>query len=212
MSLPPSTLGRIPFYGILDTGYVSQEDWENKCLALLEGGAGIIQLRAKKESHEERKKLLERILPFFADTSAPLIINDDLELAAAYPNLGLHVGQDDISPREAREKLGPDRIIGLSTHSLIQAQAALCLASQINYFAVGPVFATGTKPDYTPVGLGLVREVRGLQPTLPFFCIGGINRSNLHQVRAAGAHGVVAVSDVLNDPDTASATRAYCVT
>jgi len=209
VSLPAPTLDRIPFYGILDTGYVSRQDWESKCLALLEGGAGILQLRAKKETNEERRQLLERILPFFSDTSVPLIINDDLELAAAYPNLGLHVGQDDISPREARAKLGPDRIIGLSTHSLIQAQAALCLASQINYFAVGPVFATGTKPDYTPVGLGLVRQVLALQPEIPFFCIGGINRTNLSQVRAAGAQGVVAVSDVLNDADTAAAVKAY---
>lgn len=210
MTLSRSALDRIPFYGILDTGYVSQQDWENKCLALLEGGAGIIQLRAKKENHEQKRQLLERILPFFADTSVPLIINDDLELAAAYPNLGLHVGQDDISPREARETLGPDRIIGLSTHSLIQAQAALCLVSQINYFAVGPVFATSTKPDYTPVGLSLVKQIRALEPPFPFFCIGGINRTNFAQVRAAGAYGLVAVSDVLEDPDTATAARVYC--
>jgi len=210
VSLPAPNLDHIPFYGILDTGYVSLQNWERKCLALLEGGAGIIQLRAKKETNEERRQLLERILPFFSDTSVPLIINDDLELAGAYPNLGLHVGQEDISPREARDKLGSGRIIGLSTHSLIQAQAALCLASQINYFAVGPIFATGTKPDYTPVGLGLVRQVRALQPALPFFCIGGINRTNLAQVRAAGAQGVVAVSDVLEDSETAAAVRAYC--
>ena len=209
MSLSAAQLQNIAFYGILDTGYVSRENWINKCKALLEGGAGIIQLRAKKESSDERRELLEEVLPLFSEVSVPLIINDDLELAASYPNLGLHVGQDDITPREARERLGPDRIIGLSTHSMLQAQAAICLKDLINYFAVGPIFATGTKPDYTPVGKSLITQVRTLEPPLPFFCIGGINRSNLPQVRAAGAKGVVAVSDVLEDPDTAEAVREY---
>lgn len=209
MSTSALSLQNISFYGILDTGYVAPEDWGSKCQALIEGGAGIIQLRAKKESHQERKALLEQILPLFEGLELPLIINDDLELAAAYPDLGLHVGQDDISPREAREQLGPDRIIGLSTHSLSQAQAAICQKELINYFAVGPIFATGTKPDYTPVGVELIQQVIAIEPPLPFFCIGGINRDSLAKVRAVGAKGVVAVSDVLQDADTVNAVRQF---
>ncbi len=173
MSTSALSLQNISFYGILDTGYVAPEDWGSKCQALIEGGAGIIQLRAKKESHQERKALLEQILPLFEGLELPLIINDDLELAAAYPDLGLHVGQDDISPREAREQLGPDRIIGLSTHSL------------------------------------LIQQVIAIEPPLPFFCIGGINRDSLAKVRAVGAKGVVAVSDVLQDADTVNAVRQF---
>ena len=209
MSANPVNLQNISFYGILDTGYVSREDWVSKCQALIKGGAGIIQLRAKSESHQERKALLEEILPLFEGLDIPLIINDDVELAAAYPHLGLHLGQDDLTPREAREQLGPERIIGLSTHSLLQAQAAVCQKDLINYFAVGPIFATGTKPDYTPVGVELIAQVRSLEPPLPFFCIGGINRDRLSRVRAAGARGVVAVSDVLEDTDTCSAVRQF---
>jgi thiamine-phosphate pyrophosphorylase len=77
----------------------------------------------------------------------------------------------------------------------------------LSYFAVGPVFATQTKPGYRAVGLELVTHVAGMQPAIPFFCIGGINRGNVHQVAATGARRVVAVSDILCDRDPAAAVR-----
>ena len=196
------------FYGILDTAYVNRDDWTAKCAALIEGGANIIQLRAKKESHTERVELLEAILPLFEDRPLPLIINDDIELALKYPGLGLHVGQDDLPATEARARLGSERILGLSTHSIEQAREAIDLGATLDYFAIGPVFATATKPDYPPVGLELVREVAALQPETPLFCIGGINRKNADEVKAAGAHRVVSVSDILCAADTAEAVRA----
>lgn len=197
------------FYGILDTGYVSDGEWEAKCEALIRGGAGVIQLRAKKESQDQRRALLERILPLFMGIHTPLIINDDIELVLQYPDLGLHVGQDDIAVTEARQRLGPQRYLGLSTHSPRQADAAMELADMLSYFAVGPVFSTQTKPDYIPVGLELVRYVARKKPTLPWFCIGGISRSNVQRVRDAGARGVVAVSDALCARDTAAAVREF---
>jgi thiamine-phosphate pyrophosphorylase len=203
------------FYAILDSGYVPSERWVQTARGLLHGGADLVQLRAKQETPEQRRRLLEAILPLFRPgavvaTPPPLVINDDLQLALAAPGLGLHVGQEDMPAPEARRALGPDRILGLSTHSLAQAQHAITLGPAIlSYFAVGPVFPTGTKPDYTPVGLGLVREVAALAPTLPFFCIGGITRANLAEVRAAGARRVVAVSDVLLAPDPAAAVREF---
>ncbi len=196
------------FYGILDTGYVTLERAREKCAALLAGGADIVQLRAKRETPQERRRWLETILPLFQETTVPLVVNDDLELALAYPGLGLHVGQDDLPPRIARAKLGPDRVLGLSTHSPEQAAAALAHGPDVlTYFAVGPVFATQTKPTYTPVGLELVRHVSALNPSLPFFCIGGINRRNAAEVKAAGATRIVVVSDVLLAEDTAAAVR-----
>jgi len=197
------------FYGILDTAYTSSERWVATCKALIEGGAGIIQLRAKHQSHPERKALLESILPLFASAkSPPLIINDDCELALQYPHLGLHIGQDDLPVAEARAALGPERMLGLSTHSPTQVEAAIAQADQLSYFAVGPVFATQTKPSYTPVGLELVHYTAQLGPSLPWFCIGGINRENIGQVKAHGGQRVVAVSDVLCDADPAAAIRA----
>ena len=196
------------FYGILDSSWVSTNQWIAKCRSLLEGGADLIQIRAKKETPDERRILLEAILPLFTDTPVPLIVNDDIELCLRYPNLGLHVGQDDLDATEARARLGPARILGLSTHSEAQAEKAIALGPDIlSYFAVGPVFATPTKPDYTPVGLELVQHVSRLASPLPFFCIGGITRRNLHQVTAAGAQRIVVVSDVLSAADTAQAVQ-----
>jgi thiamine-phosphate pyrophosphorylase len=188
------------FYAILDTGYVPRERWRATCATLIEVGAGLLQIRAKRETPAQRAALLEEILPLFTGrpTAPALIVNDDLDLAARHPGVGLHIGQEDTPPRLARDRLGPDRLLGLSTHSRAQAAAALALPpGVIDYFAVGPVFSTLTKPDYTPVGLALVREVAAMQPRLPWFCIGGITRANVSEVIAAGARRVVVVSDVL---------------
>lgn len=203
-------LKRVAFYGILDSGYVSKSDWISKFQALARGGAGLIQVRAKKETADERRELLELAIEanesLLEEYRRPIIMNDDLELCLQYPNIGLHVGQDDTPAREARQRLGPDRILGLSTHSIAQAQAAMDLGSQVlSYFAVGPVFATQTKPDYEPVGLELVQWVVEQKPKLPFFCIGGINRGNIDQIRTSGASRIVTVSDVLSDMDTLTA-------
>lgn len=196
------------FYGILDTGWTPREQWEEKCRQLLAGGADLVQLRAKKETPAERTALLEEILPLFADGTVPLIVNDDIDLCLRYPDLGLHVGQDDLPAREARERLGPGRILGLSTHSIEQAQGAIALGPGVlSYFAVGPVFPTQTKPDYIPVGLRLVQQVAQRQPPLPFFCIGGITRKNVAEVTEAGARRVVIVSDILCAADTSEAVR-----
>ena len=197
------------FYAILDTAYVSRHEWVGKCRELLRGGADVIQMRAKRESHQERIRLLEEILPFFDHTDIPLVVNDDLPLALRYPKLGLHVGQDDTPAPLAREKLGEGRILGLSTHSMAQANGAISMGETLSYFAVGPVFATATKPDYTPVGLGLVRSVAALDSPTPFFCIGGISRSNVGLLKENGARRVVAVSDVLRAADTAAAVGAF---
>lgn len=200
------------FYAILDTGYVPRPRWSSVCRALIDGGADIIQMRAKTETAVERRSLLDEILPLFAEPAgrAPsLVINDDIELALSHPALGLHVGQDDLpAPAEARRRLGPDRILGLSTHSDEQAAAARALAKGIlSYFAVGPVFPTQTKPACGAVGLDLVARVAAGPADPPFFCIGGINRGNVSAVIAAGARRVVAVSDILCDPDPAGAVR-----
>lgn len=197
------------FYAILDSGYVDEAEWEYKAESLLAGGACLLQVRAKGHPVERVAELVERALPAARKFDVPLIVNDHLEVALAIPGTGLHLGQEDGDFRKAREQLGPDRILGLSTHSLDQARSAIAASEILSYFAVGPVFATGTKPDYTPVGLDLVRKVVAEKPSTPFYCIGGINRTNLEQVLDAGAKGVVAVSDPLLDEDTEAAVRVY---
>ncbi len=198
-------------YAILDTSYVPREKLVEKCRALLEGGADLLQLRAKKESTAERWSILEEIFPLFSGSNVPLILNDDVDLAAAAKVAsGLHVGQDDMPVPEARKRLGPHKLLGLSTHSSTQARQAMETSTLLDYFAVGPVFATPTKPAYSPVGLDLVRLVSTWtsgRKHLPWFAIGGINRRTLPQVLAAGAERVVVVSDLLLDGDTRTATE-----
>lgn len=195
------------FYAILDTGYVGDSEWEYTAESLLAGGARLLQVRAKGDPLERVRELIERVRPATDKYGVPLIVNDHLDLAMEYPETGLHLGQDDGNIREARRTLGPDRVLGLSTHSLEQAREAIDLRDVLDYFAVGPVFPTATKPDYIPVGLRLVEEVAALSPPIPFFCIGGINRRNVNQVLAAGARGIVSVSDPLEAEESDKAAR-----
>ena len=113
------------------------------------------------------------------------------------------MGQDDVSVSEARKLAGEDTIIGKSTHSMAQALAAQ--QEGPDYIGFGPLFATRTKPDYTPIGVNEIRQVQD-KVALPVFCIGGINLENLHEVVAAGARRVVIVSGILQ----AKNPQAYC--
>lgn len=209
MSPTKRPLPRSGFYAILDTGYTSNENWLAKGTALIQGGAALIQIRAKDRSADEVFELANAVAPVAKSHGVPLIINDHLDVALQIEDAGLHIGQDDLSPHEARTQLGPSRILGLSTHSEEQIKKAVSIQTILSYFAVGPVFPTGTKPDYTPVGLSLVQFAANLHPQIPFFCIGGISRMNLQSVLDAGARGLVAVSDPLLDPDTRNATSTY---
>ncbi len=195
------------FYGILDAGYISSNDWLNKSNALIEGGADLVEFRAKEYTIAECIRVLDTITPLFTRHSIPLIVNDHLDLALSYPSLGLHIGQDDVNPRKAREVLGPERILGLSTHSLEQVKDAIELKDTLSYFAVGPVYATQTKPTYKAVGLELLEEVARLNPPLPFFAIGGINRHTITAVKRAGANRVVVVSDALSTENTSKVVK-----
>ncbi|HNX05228.1 MAG TPA: thiamine phosphate synthase [Opitutales bacterium] len=196
------------FYGILDAAYLAPAQFAPACRALLAGGADIVQVRAKGVDKDSYRRLLESVLPQFENNDIPLIVNDHLDVALEYPRCGLHIGQDDTPVVSARAALGPNRIVGLSTHSEKQAADALEMAGLLSYFCVGPVFATRTKPDYTPVGLQLVKAVTNLNAEkLPLFCIGGINRANAVEVKAAGATRIVVVSDVLHALDPEKAVR-----
>jgi len=204
----PPPLSAAKFYAILDTGYAPAERFVELAQAVLAGGADIVQVRAKNSTTAQRIKLLQAVAPLCAAANVPLICNDDLTAALAVENVGLHIGQDDLPARDARLALGPDRLLGLSTHSFAQAQNALALGDVLSYFAVGPVFKTGTKPDYVPVGLELVKRVAALNPSLPWFCIGGIHQTNAAQVRSAGARAIVAVSEVIRASNPANVVKA----
>lgn len=190
-------------YGIVDLGYVQAADAPRVMAQMLEGGVDLVQLRAKKRPRDEVSALAQQLQPLATAAGVPFILNDDPQLAAQLGLDGVHVGQDDLSVAEARRLLGPGKIIGKSTHSLEQARAVI--VEPPDYIGFGPLFATPTKPDYTPIGMSDLRRAHSLVP-LPIYCIGGIKRENLDEVLAAGARRVVIVSGILQAPDI----RAYC--
>ena len=181
-------------YGIIDLGYVETCDAARTVEQMIEGGVDLIQLRGKKQSIGELVDLATELHDFIVKFSAPLIVNDHAEIARRVPIEGVHVGQDDDPIAIVQQKAARDILIGKSTHSLAQARAAQ--AEGANYIGFGPIFATPTKPDYTPIGLEEIRRVHA-EVNLPIFCIGGINIDNLQSVIDAGAKRVVMVSALL---------------
>lgn len=166
------------------------EDPEPLLRAALSGGVDIVQLREKQLPRRdvERSALTFRRL---CDTySALFIVNDDPDLARACNADGVHVGQDDTAVAEAREALGPDAIIGLSTHS--EEQIAAAAQQPVDYISVGPIWETPTKQGRPAVGLELIRHAATGAPH-PFFAIGGIDPANAAQVIEAGARRMCVV-------------------
>ena len=165
----------------------------------------MLQLRDK--TSPARALILEarRLLAVTKSTGVPLLINDRVDVALASDADGVHLGQDDLPVVVARQLLGPDRLIGKSTHSLEQARKAA--AEPVNYLAVGPVYATPTKPDYGFVGLDLVRRVTA-EAKKPVVAIGGIDRQRLPDVLASGARCVAVVRAVCASPNPEQAARA----
>src|SRR5215467_4692811 len=181
-------------YGIIDLGYVERRDAARIMEQMIEGGVDLIQLRGKNRSIDELMELSAELHELTAMSSTPLIVNDHAEIARRVPVEGVHVGQDDDTIRVARQKAAREILVGKSTHSLEQARAAQ--GEGADYIGFGPIFATPTKPDYTPIGLDDVRRVHA-EVNLPIFCIGGVNIDNLQSVIDAGAKRVVMVSALL---------------
>jgi thiamine-phosphate pyrophosphorylase len=169
----------------------------------ISGGVDIVQLRDKHASDDE---LLEAAAAFRAACDAhgvPFILNDRPDLVEAAGADGVHVGQDDVPVAEARRIVGAERIVGLSTHSPAQIDAA----QGVDYIGVGPVHATPTKPGRPAVGLDLVRYA-ARAARVPWFAIGGIDPSNVAAVRAAGAERIVVVRAITERPDHRAAAEA----
>jgi len=190
-----SALSECRLYGIIDLGYVEPRDTARIVEQMVEGGVDLIQLRGKNKSIGELVQLSKELHELTAKSATPLVVNDYAEVARSTPVEGVHVGQDDDPIELVRQKVARDILIGKSTHSLEQARAAQ--REGADYIGFGPIFATPTKPDYTPVGVDDIRRVHA-EVNLPIFCIGGINIDNLQSVIDAGAKRVVMVSALLN--------------
>ena len=173
--------------------------------AALAGGVDVVQLRDKTASEEELLAAGALFRGACERRGALFILNDRPDLAVAAGADGVHVGQDDASVAAARATVGAERLVGLSTHSVEQVEAAR--RSGADYIAVGPVYATPTKPTYPAVGLPLV-SYAAEHVRLPWFAIGGIDAANVQAVAAAGARRVVVVRAITEAADPADAARA----
>lgn len=173
---------------------------------LLAGGARLIQVRDKESTAES---LVERVrgLVEAATDDASIIVNDRADVALVTGADGVHLGQTDLPPASARELLGPEALIGTSTHNLEQARRAQDLP--VDYLAVGPVFRTATKSDPDPeLGLEGLEAVCRIS-RLPVVAIGGIGLTDVADVLQAGAASVAVIRDLIGQGDVESRTRRY---
>jgi thiamine-phosphate pyrophosphorylase len=167
---------------------------------LVEGGAQLVQLRDKHSSPEEFYRSALEVMEFARAEGVNIIINDRVDIALAVRADGVHLGQHDLPPVQARKILGQDALIGFSTHSTAQVLGAI--DHPIDYLAIGPVFQTVSKENPDPVvGLEGVEKVRAAIGDFPLVAIGGIGFENAGDVLRSGADSVAVISALLKTSD-----------
>ncbi len=224
-------LANCRLYGFVDTAYLHGRAAEMVAQQLCEGGADLIQLRAKNSPLDEIRKLAHSIFAVTQKAGVGLVINDHPQIANEIGADLCHLGQEDFfgagythvsqirtsqsaiekrsEPWSGAQRTEPPGIssgIGLSTHA--PEQAIRALQAQPAYIAIGPVYQTGTKPTAKPVTLEYVRWAAA-NVNIPWFAIGGINLANLDEVLGAGATRICAVSAILNADDVSAACWAF---
>ena len=197
-------------YAFIDSAYLQGREPVSLARELCAGGADVIQLRAKNSSATEISTMAQAILPVTRAAGVHLVINDYLSVARETGAEFCHLGQEDFfdAGHSHVSQVARDRRpgIGLSTHSPDQARRAL--EAEPDYIAIGPVYATGTKPSAKPVTLEYVRWAAA-QVAIPWFAIGGITLENLDEVLGAGARRICVVSAILTARDVAAACRQF---
>jgi thiamine-phosphate pyrophosphorylase len=202
-------LDQCQLYTFVDTAYLHGWDPVDVAHQLCEGGSDLIQLRAKTSTLDEVCRMAERILPVTRGAGVGLVINDFCDVALKVGADLCHLGQEDFFDTgymNVADVSGGKLSIGLSTHAPKEAERAL--AAGPAYIAIGPVYATGTKPTAKPVTLQYVRWAAN-NVKIPWFAIGGINLETLDDVLAAGATRICVVSAILNAKDIAAECRKY---
>lgn len=199
-----------PLQAIVDIDVAERAGWTPHDLgrAFLDGGARLLQIRAKQLASGPLLTLCDRLVDAAAHRGASILVNDRADLARLSHAAGVHLGQDDLSPAAARAIVGPTAVVGFSTHSVEQVQAAL--TQPVSYIAVGPVFGTRTKATgYDAVGLALVAAAARLAGSIPIVAIGGITLENARSVLDAGATTVAVISDLMTGGDPGRRVDAY---
>jgi thiamine-phosphate pyrophosphorylase len=198
-------------YTFVDTAYLHGRAPELVAQQLCDGGSDLIQLRAKHSPPDQIRRLAEKILPVTRRAGVGLVINDHLAVAREIGADICHLGQEDFfdaGHKHVSELRIPNSElrIGLSTHAPAQAQRAI--EAEADYIAIGPIYATGTKPTAKPVTLEYVRWATA-HVAVPWFAIGGINLQTIEAVLAAGATRICVVSAILNASNVAAACAEF---
>jgi thiamine-phosphate pyrophosphorylase len=207
----PQHFSSIRLHAILDVEVAERVGWDVASLAkaFLDGGARLIQLRAKHLGSAAFLQHAERVVHAADPYGASIIVNDRADVALLAGAAGAHVGQEDVPPSAARRLLGPNAVIGYSTHTSAQIEAAV--HEPVTYIAIGPVFGTATKDTgYEPVGLERVTEAARIASGRPLVAIGGITLETAPHVIAAGASSVAVIGDLLTNGDPAARVAAFC--
>ncbi|MCD8126084.1 MAG: thiamine phosphate synthase [Clostridiales bacterium] len=201
MKVKPETLR---LYAVTDRAWLHGRTLESQVEQAVLGGATIVQLR---EKHLTGQALLTEAKALFAlcrRYGVPFLVNDDVALALAVGADGVHVGQEDMAAEQARALLGPDKILGVSAHSVAQAVAAQRAGA--NYLGCGAAFVTGTKTDARPIPRETLQGVTAAV-NIPVVAIGGITQGNLPQLQGCGLAGAAVVSALFAQEDVQEAAR-----
>jgi thiamine-phosphate pyrophosphorylase len=200
---------------ICDAEVCARAGWTLRDLAsaCLDGGARFLQLRAKQMGGNAFLEHASAIVGRAAQAGAVVLINDRADVARLSGAAGVHVGQEDLTPRQVRTIVGGDAIVGLSTHDSAQCETGL--EQPVSYLAVGPIFGTATKATgYDPVGLAAVRRAAdqiasSRLPAMPLVAIGGISLETAPSVIRAGAQAVAVISDLLKSGNPAERVTQF---
>jgi thiamine-phosphate pyrophosphorylase len=194
-------LSLVRLYVIADKKICGDRNIEDMVCQAIEGGAQMIQYRDKESEDVEFLKLAKNLRDICKKKNIPFIVNDRVEIALRTDADGVHLGQEDLSIKEARRILGVEKIIGKSAKTIQQAKAAE--EEGVDYVGLGPIFPTTSKEINEPVGVDIIRKAKeGLR--IPSFPIGGINLNNLDQIIQAGGRRIAVISAVLLSDDVKS--------
>lgn len=192
-------------YAVTDRTWLGEKTLCEVVEEALKGGVTCVQLREKHLDQEAFCAEARALLPLCRRYGVPLIINDNVDVALAVDADGVHLGQDDLDLPHARQRLGPDKLIGVSAHNV--EEATLARAQGADYLGVGAVFGSSTKDDASALPPGMLKKICGAVDC-PVVVIGGVNKENLPQLAGSGMAGAAIVSGIFAQKDVQQAARA----
>ena len=195
---------QLELYLVTDRTWLGNRTLEDCVEQAILGGVTIIQLREKNLNDDDFIKLAKKIKQVCHHHHIPLIINDNLKVALAVDSDGIHIGQDDLPVSFVREKIGPDKILGVTAHNLQEALQAQ--NDGADYLGAGAIFNTTTKNNTTDLSIEHLKEITN-NVTIPVVAIGGINKNNCHQLSNCNLAGIAVVSAIMNNDNIQEATK-----